>query len=179
MKNLQESHYSRKTETVRRYLNPDLNMAKLHRLFCKKFPEHSIGYDKFRKVVKENCDVHFGEVRSDICESCEKTNVNLAAAKRRSDDVAIGRLEQDKEIHLKQAQSFYDGITAQKASPNNDTWAICMDFEKNLPLPVTTSGLNITNASFGSTISESSISRLETLQCLFIVNILHRRGRMR
>ena len=106
VKNLptRESHYSKKTETVRRYLNPDLNMARLHRLFCEKFPEHSIGYDKFRKVVKENCDVHFGAIRSDICESCEKTNVNLAAARRRSDDVAIGRLEQDKEIQLKQAQ---------------------------------------------------------------------------
>ena len=91
-------------------------------------------------MVIENCKVRFGSVRSDICETCERINVNLAAARRRNEQNDTERLEREKQSHLVQAQSFYDKIGSFKSTPKADTLAICMDFEKNLPLPVTNVG---------------------------------------
>lgn len=135
-----ESHYSRETQKVRKYLAPDLSISELHRMFLDRFPQHSLSYSTFKNVVKGSCNVRFGSVRSDICETCEKLHVSLAAAKRKSETEAIKFLEQEKESHITQSESFYEKLKSCKASPDPDTWAICMDFEKNLPLPVTNVG---------------------------------------
>ena len=94
----------------------------LHRLLCEQFPEHSLSRNSFSKIVSETCKIYFGSVRSDICEKCEELHVSLAAVNRENEVSVVEDLEREKESHLSQAQLFY------------------VDFEKNLPLPITNVG---------------------------------------
>lgn len=135
-----ESHYSRTTEVTRKYLNPDLTLVKIHQMFSEQFETVPVTYKTFKKIVNADCEVRFGSVRSDICERCEKFHVALAAARRKNDEITIKKLEEEKEDHLSQAQAFYDRLSSYDESPDPATLAICMDFEKNLPLPVTNVG---------------------------------------
>ena len=86
-------------------------MSEHYRMFLRDFPEHTLSHSKFKNIVKDNCKIRFGSVRSDICEICEKIHVDLAAARRKNDTASIEALEQEKNSHLTQAQSFYDKLT--------------------------------------------------------------------
>ena len=92
--------------------------------------------------MSEGCEVCFGSVRCNICETCENLHVSVAAARRRCD----ATLDQEKEFHLSQANSIYEKLSAHRKTPDPDTLAICMDFDKNCHFLLQTVDPNIISA---------------------------------
>jgi hypothetical protein len=132
-----ESHYSPKTEKTKKYLNSDLNISKLYNNFISIYPEYDkvVSYDFFKYHFKK-FNIGFGFPRSDICSECELFSVKLNSLEKPSDEHKV--LQENLDKHLSEAQKFYEFQNEVKnlIKKDNTISAISMDFEKNLPLPV-------------------------------------------
>lgn len=134
----QVSHYSRSHNKHRKYIAADLSIAELHRRFISKNLDlkENVSYEKFRDIFNHDFNLSFGTPRKDICHTCEKLKVDIQSAELSKDENKIKGLKTEKELHLRKAEVFFDKI---KRCANNDqhTLAVCFDYQKNLPLPVT------------------------------------------
>jgi hypothetical protein len=132
-----ESHYSPKTESNRKYLNSDLNKTKLHQSFISLFPEYErvVSFDLFNYNFKK-FNIGFGFPRSDICGECELLNIKIKSLDKSSEEHFL--TQKYLETHQKEADMFYQIQNEVKnlIKSDNKFSAISMDFEKNLPLPV-------------------------------------------
>ena len=73
----QTSHYSRNANPNKRYLSPDLNISKMHKLYLQKCDElawPSVTESTYQKVFCENFNFSFGSPRSDTCKTCDTLN---------------------------------------------------------------------------------------------------------
>ncbi len=134
-----ESHYSPKTQGNRKYLSSDLNISKLHRNFISLYIEYEniVSYDFFHHYFKK-FNIGFGFPRSDICTECELFNVKIKTHSLENNSEILS-IKQDQQKHHLEADQFYQIKKQVKELTKNDnkTFAICFDYEKNLPLPVT------------------------------------------
>ena len=80
---VRESHYSGSINSRRKYLDSSLNVAKMHRIFLIEHPELSsvCKYSLYGKLFNYEFNISFGFPRSDICNTCEKQQVEIKAAK--------------------------------------------------------------------------------------------------
>lgn len=132
-----ESHYSRSSNKFKKYLDSNLTIAELHRKFLADNPENKISYEKFRQIFNEDFNISFGQPRKDICSTCEKNNILKEAAVANNNIQEKINLERAQELHLRKSEVFLKRISTTEKEQNETKLSICMDFQKNLPLPVT------------------------------------------
>ncbi|KAJ2950010.1 hypothetical protein O0L34_g11347 [Tuta absoluta] len=136
---VQASHYSRTDNKHRKYLSADLNIAELHRQFLTINPDLKdvVKYEKFRDVFNLDFNISFGSPRKDICNVCEKFKVDIKSAELAQKTEELERLKGERELHHKKAETFFNKLTEASKDTDDHTLAICFDYQKNLPLPVT------------------------------------------
>lgn len=133
-----ESHYSRTQNKLRKYLEADLSVAELHRRFLKENrDETKISYEMFRRVFTEEFNISFGYPRKDICKTCTTLLVSLQQANLNSNDDKKNELKVQHELHLRKASVFQTELKDIVKEKNPNILAICFDYQKNMPVPVT------------------------------------------
>ena len=151
------SHYAR-GPAKKLYLSENLSISKLFELFKEKYPKSRVNYNKYREIFNKNFNIGFGYPRKDTCSECDRYTVLQQAekaetekgndstanndAENRADvdcntkSIDIGKIAQERELHLRKAERFYDikKSARQKAAKDNEFEAVTADFQKNLPL---------------------------------------------
>ena len=133
-----KSHYSRgKQSRRRRYLSPQLNVSLMYELYVEKFEpgveKPLVSYKLYLRHFNENFNISFGYPRSDTCSTCDQLQVQLDAA---SDSIK-NLISQQKEDHLRKAESFYGSLRVDTCLAKQDKHiaTITFDFQQNFPLP--------------------------------------------
>ena len=134
-----ESHYSRSKGVHRKYLDASLNVAKMHRLYLSEDSNPRCTYSLYHDIFNHEYNITFGYPRSDICCTCEKQQVLIRAAELERNEAEVKKLKTEHELHLRKCEVFHVQLreVTETAKQRSDTAVISMDFQKNLPLPVT------------------------------------------
>lgn len=139
------SHYSfEKTKKI--YLSEELNLAKMHHLYKEAYPQYPISYEKYRIIFNTKFNISFGYPRSDTCSICDEYLAKIKVLEKRvqSNETNTRKVEDEKkwlqienDVHKKKAETFYTRKreAREKSQTSNLYEAICVDFQKNLPLP--------------------------------------------
>lgn len=147
------SHYSRTKNENKYYLNPELNMKKMHTLYLKKYEpdihaaiengqqeKPQVTYDYFCRHFVTNYNYSFGKPRSDTCQTCDRLD-NLISAEKNEE--VKKNLKVEKEVHQKKANYFYTQLRkdiAEVKMSNNQTELLAFDYQQNMPVPHVSSG---------------------------------------
>lgn len=132
-----ESHYSRKKNVRKKYLDSRLNVRVMHRLFIERYPSmRCLSYTKYLEVFNRKFNISFGYPRSDICDKCEQLTAQIQAAHAKGVEGEEKRLQVQHKLHVTKADAFYTQL-ADARKGDESTAAIAIDYHKNLPLPVT------------------------------------------
>jgi hypothetical protein len=147
-----ESHYSRPKNGQRKYLDSNMNISKLHKKFLQEMPKYDPNAAQFEgfevkyylmvKLFNYEYNLSFGFPRSDICETCEHLDVEIKGIQNQPDGLeqldALDNAYLRQQEHLIEADGFYQSMKRHvlTALPQNE-FCITFDYEKNLPLPVT------------------------------------------
>lgn len=136
-----ESHYSRAKNTHKKYLDSTLSVAEMHRIFIRENPDlaEACKYWLYQNIFNYEFNIAFGFPRSDICDTCEKQHAQIKAAELAGDKNLVNKLKVENEVHVRKADVFTVQINedTECARQSGDMAVIAIDFEKNLPLPLT------------------------------------------
>lgn len=69
-----QSHYSGKSIV---YLDSNLNVKKMHDLFCEENPELKVKYEYYLKHFNENFHYRFARPQIDVCSACEELQAKI------------------------------------------------------------------------------------------------------
>ena len=129
----QESHYSRYSSKTM-YLNPDLNIATMFKLFKIRYPETSIKPHTYTRIFREKFHIKFGLPRSDACKTCDKYFIQMAASESEEE---IKKLETESEIHHRKAEKAYNAMSTdtQVAKENPNFIVVCVDLQQVIATP--------------------------------------------
>ena len=99
-------------------------------------------YSLYSKLFNCEFNISFGFPRSDICDTCEKQPVEIKVAELNGNEDIVKQKKLENELHLRKADVFNLQLKEATKSPlarviDGDTAVIAMDFQKNLPLPLT------------------------------------------
>lgn len=128
--------FSRADNKLCKYLNSSLSVAKLHR-FLNIHDNKKVSYDMSRRIFVEEYNVAFGYPRKDICKERTRLPTHLQHAEVTNDERSKNSLVLAKELHLRKAESFKLKLAEATADKDPNVLAICFDYQKNLPVPVT------------------------------------------
>jgi len=139
-----ESHYSRERNENRKFLPANTTKTKLYNQFCELNPEFApnndneaaVTYSMFCKIFNYDFNIAIGFPRSDLCDSCELFKTRILGARREENHELLEELQQARNVHWEESQTFYNKIREVNELPNT-TLAICADFEKNFNFPIT------------------------------------------
>ena len=137
------SHYSRKKNPRRRFLNPGLSVNRMHMLYLQKHeprvwerrqqglqicqqnigmtkpqvkPEVSL--DTYRRVFNGHFNLSFGLPRSDTCSTCDEMKLKIDAT---SDERGKAALKKELNEHHRDAERGYKSLKADKLAAK-ETW---------------------------------------------------------
>lgn len=138
-----QSHYSR-SHTQKKYLSPDLSIAKMHRLYmdyCKERTVKPRNESLYRKIFVEEFNVSFHKPKNDTCAKCDKFAMQLKCCENETQRIAI---EEEKTKHLNLSESAYESKRRDKEECRNDPGyvVISFDLQKCLPTPYLRSGVS-------------------------------------
>ena len=133
-----KSHYSRNKASRRhKYLSPLLSITKMHELYLEKYEPGAtrplVSYGYYRQYFNHNFNISFGYPRTDTCSTCDQFEIQL----RIEDDATKALIVQQKDIHLRKAEWFYNSLRSDTrlAKDSDHVACITFDFEQNFPLP--------------------------------------------
>ena len=144
-----KSHYGLK-KTEKLYLPEDLNVKKMHNMYCQKFLDCKVSYETYRKIFVNNFNISFGFPRSDTCSICDQHLAKTRSLKLElknqlpGNETEMSNLEKqlttlntENKLHKLKADTFYKRKRAakNKSMQSEEFEAITMDFAKNLPMP--------------------------------------------
>ena len=134
-----ESHYSRSQNTNRKYLDPSLSVASMHQDLLKENPDLNgqAKYWLYNEIFNTEFNISFGYPRSDVCDTCERQQVEIKAAELDNNAAEIRRLKTANELHLRKAEVFNVQLqeVTEKAKSQDNVVELVMDYQKNLPIP--------------------------------------------
>lgn len=144
------SHYGR-GRSQKRYLQSDLSVMKMYKLFLEKYDDES--YQEFKvgknllkltnapvkywfyfRYFKDNFNYGFGRPRTDVCSVCSALDVKIKAERNQ---IEKKKLEVALKLHRYKAKAFYrrKGVCAEAAKNNPNIAVISFDFQQNIPCP--------------------------------------------
>ncbi len=139
-----ESHYSRSKQRTRKYLDASLNISAMYRMFLKDNPDLTEQTAKrwlYQDIFTHEFNISFGFPRSDICDKCEWFYAQMKAAESDGNVQRVNELKVQHELHIRKADVFnkqmQDMSRLGKDDMTKSRAVICMDYQKNLPLPLT------------------------------------------
>ena len=119
----------------------------MHRLVLQENPDltNDCKYSLYKHIFNYEFNISFGYPRTDVCDTCEKQQASLAVGKVNSDASEVKRIEVEHELHVRKAKVFHTQLcevteSALLMKDDCDVAVIAMDFQKNLPLPLTNVG---------------------------------------
>ncbi|CAG7727625.1 unnamed protein product, partial [Allacma fusca] len=135
------SHYSVNKNPNRLYMDSHWTVTALFERFLHYFPDvtrKQATLTVFRHIFNNEFNIKFGCPRTDKCDTCSKflTSLNSLRTLTPNDVDAISGASILHEQHLEYADIFYRDMASAKLFPDNH-FALCMDFQQNIPLPVT------------------------------------------
>ena len=99
-----ESHYTRSHQVSRKYLSPDLTVAKMYELYTEKCEEK--GEEPLKEwVTKFNLSFH--PPRKDTCKTCDVLKIKIDAA---ADDGQKTALKTELELHHRKAEKIRESL---------------------------------------------------------------------
>lgn len=135
-----ENHYSRdRGDPLREYLNPDINIRIMHRLFIETHPTSNVKYWFYRDIFNTKFKLRFGQPRSDTCRTCDQFQMQLQNAQT---EALKQTIMNKSELHHRKAEKGYvvlknDGEAARN---NPNLHVICGDLQQVLFTPQLTHG---------------------------------------
>lgn len=130
-----QSHYSRRKNPNTYYLHETLNVKKMYKIFIEEHPGIKSSYRVYWKIFSTEFNLKFGLPRSDTCGTCDRYQVKLTCC---DDPEEIRKINNEKELHLRKAEKFYEIKRKYKLKaredPNNFI-CISFDYMQNLPVP--------------------------------------------
>lgn len=132
-----QSHYSRKDNPNRKYLDPDLNMRQMYNLyeeFCTGKQLDPVKEHAYRYIFNNEFNLQFHHPRKDTCKNCDKYRQMINVENNTEKKAA---LEREHTLHLAKAERARDSLKADGvlAKENPDTYTITEDLQKALPFP--------------------------------------------
>lgn len=137
-----ESHYSRAKNKKFKFLDSDLNCVKLWELYTEKHPDLPVSYRIYFNIFKRDFNIKFGYPRSDKCETCDHYKKRKSELSRSENQDELTRITIETDLHKLNGDAFYDAMKEKRELAQSDSShvALCFDFQKNLPLPLTNVG---------------------------------------
>ncbi len=111
----------------------------MHRLFVELHPslEKIITYETYWREVTSHFNISFGFPRSDICDQCELFEAKIKAEIAARHTQKQRAVEVQRDVHIEKADVFYTQLREIPANAGPTEVVLALDYEKNLPLPVT------------------------------------------
>ena len=140
----QESHYSRSSNTKRKYLPEGLSIARMYRQYLEKYETNLGGGEKpqvkeylYRKIFNTEFNFGFGYPRSDTCEKCDQLKLAIEAAQSVEEQT---ELQKEQAEHQEKASQGYQFLhsDSKRSERDPESLVIAFDLEQNLPVPTLT-----------------------------------------
>lgn len=142
-----QSHYSRKQNPNKVYLDTNLNISSLYTNYYKKWCSEKnktpISSDKFRRLFCEEYNIGFKLPKSDTCPICDAYNIQIESSAIQENVDKLNSLKTDRNLHHRQAEAAQDKIkllSAKAAENPNDIHCIAIDLQQAMPTPKLTVG---------------------------------------
>lgn len=134
------SHYSREKKSDTKYLESNLDIRKMYRLYtdqCKENGTDPVKESFYRHIVVTQYNLSFKTPRTDTCNKCDSLEMQI---KFGTSEETIEQSKNEKEQHLISAEEGRSAkCAAQKEAKKNPAFkAICFDLQKTLACPVLT-----------------------------------------
>ncbi|KAG5899095.1 hypothetical protein JTB14_021598 [Gonioctena quinquepunctata] len=127
------SHYSKK-KTNKLYLPEELNVTKMYNLYKEKYSRKPVSYETYRTIFTTKFNIAIGFPRCDTCSSCDEFNATLKVLGSKLSETLD--VEEKDDIDSEIRRKTIENEVHKKNSMNNvDAEAVCIGFQKNLPLP--------------------------------------------
>lgn len=128
-----ESHYVRQSSS-KKFLSPDLNIAKMYRLFCQKISEGNLNINvsqrQYHDIFVGEFNIAFHKPRKDQC--------NICTVFQNLDDNSKQKQYEAHQQHLNN-KNFVRNLKEQdkekSKQSNGKVKVVCYDFQKQLPCP--------------------------------------------
>ncbi|XP_069362188.1 uncharacterized protein [Maniola hyperantus] len=138
-----ESHYSR-SHTQKKYLNGDLSIALMYRLYvthCNENGQTPVKESYYRKVFVEEFNLTFKKPKNDTCGKCDKFKLQLEVEPNleKKQEIEAERYEHEKLYESSYAEKRRDN---EKAKVNDKVITLSFDLQKCLPTPYLTAGFS-------------------------------------
>lgn len=125
------SHYTR-NQTNSKYLNANLNLAKMYKLYTIKF-QNPVSKSVYKRVFYEDFNLRFKKPKKDTCKKCD----TYAAKIKSADPTERQMLEEWHNTHLEEAEKLQElmkkDLERSKYDPDLET--LTYDMQKTLSIP--------------------------------------------
>lgn len=130
---LKESHYSGKKIY---YLNAELNLKMMHKLYTEKFPNEVVSYDFYIKFFRENFNYRFGRPQIDTCCDCESLSIKIKSPQ--VNDLVKRAAVAELLVHKRKSKKFYAALkheSSDEAVMETNVLSLAFDFMQNVHIP--------------------------------------------
>ncbi|CAG9832472.1 unnamed protein product [Diabrotica balteata] len=129
-----QSHYTRKNNPCRKYLNPGLTIRKMYDLYKEKCDINMTEPKKlkyYNKVFNTKFNLHFKMPHQDTCKTCDDLNLKIQGA---GDENARKGFEIQREVHQRKAEAARESLK-NDSKRTNEAYILTFDLQKALPFP--------------------------------------------
>ncbi|GLV44626.1 hypothetical protein CBL_02856 [Carabus blaptoides fortunei] len=130
-----QSHYTRKSNPNRKYLNPRLTIRKMYELYKEKCENEMTEPKKLKyyiKIFNTKFNLHFKTTRQDTCKTCDDLNLKIQGAE--DNENVKTKLEVQKDLHQRKADSARDNLK-NDSKKANEAYILTFDLQKILAFP--------------------------------------------
>nr|CAH7745805.1 unnamed protein product [Callosobruchus chinensis] len=126
------SHYSGQE---RKYLDRDLTICTMHRLFQQKHPNIMLSFSFYRRFFRENFNFSFGRPQVDVCSTCELLNNKIK--NKNLNDTAKRTAVAELMVHKRRSKKFYSKVKSETENhaDSKSVLALAFDYMQNIQLP--------------------------------------------
>lgn len=139
------SHYSRKKNPERRYIDHDVSISSLYKKFylvwCNERNIIPVKEDRYRRIFCNEYNIGFKLPRSDTCGTCDELHILLDTHK--NDETKVADLKVMLELHQRRAEAMQTNLKLEiqrSKTENSLTSVISFDLQQALPIPQLTVG---------------------------------------
>ncbi|CAG9763534.1 unnamed protein product [Ceutorhynchus assimilis] len=141
------SHYSRKKNPSRVYLDHDISISGLYKDFyidwCREKNITPVKEDKYRRIFCNEYNIGFKLPKSDTCLTCDSMKIAIQTATANKNEEDLNRLKLELELHHRRAEAMSNNMKEEVKSvkqTNRKVLVIAFDLQQTLPTPSLTVG---------------------------------------
>lgn len=138
------SHYSRKNNPKRVYLDHELSISSLYKDhyidWCRVKNIQPVSEDKYRRIFCTSFNIGFKLPKSDTCKTCDYLNLQIDDHKNNVEK--LNKLKFELELHQRRSEAMQKNLSeeAEAAKLSGLTSVISFDLQQALPVPNLTVG---------------------------------------